>query len=201
MNEQKDSTSVSVECIKQSKNWDLAIKKSLNHPKADEEKRAIFIKKIEDYELQGKKIIYLDESGFSQDDYRKRGYARIGQRCFDKYDWGKKQRTNAIGAIVDFKIITIGLFKHMINADIFYAWITQDLLPKLEGEEVIVMDNATFHKRSDILKAIKDKKCIVEFLPAYSPDLNPIEKKWAQAKSIRKNRSCSVEMLFKEYLI
>jgi transposase len=45
-----------------------------------EEKRAIFIKKIEDYELQGKKIIYLDESGFSQDDYRKRGYARIGQR-------------------------------------------------------------------------------------------------------------------------
>jgi transposase len=101
---------------------------------------------------------------------------------------------------MDFKMLTVSLFNQPINSDIFYAWITQDLLPKLKGGEVIVMDNATFHKRADILKALQDKNCILQFLPPYSPDLNPIEKKWAQAKSIRKKHNCSVDILFKEYL-
>jgi transposase len=51
------------------------------------------------------------------------------------------------------------------------------------------MDNATFHKREDIIKQFVDNNHTVEFLPAYSPDLNPIENKWAQAKAIRKNKS------------
>jgi transposase len=51
------------------------------------------------------------------------------------------------------------------------------------------MDNATFHKRSDSIEAIESRGHSVLFLPSYSPDLNPIEKKWAQAKSIRKKRN------------
>ena len=39
------------------------------------------------------------------------------------------------------------------------------------------MDNVTFHKNKNILKMIKDKGHIIEFLPSYSPDLNPIENK------------------------
>jgi transposase len=37
---------------------------------------------------------------------------------------------------------------------------------------------------------------LLEYPPAYSPDLNPIEHKWAQAKAIRKQRDCSVGKLF-----
>ena len=44
----------------------------------------------------------------------------------------------------------------------------------LNVKTIIVMDNATFHKNKSILKMIKDKGHIVEFLPPYSPDLNPI---------------------------
>ncbi|WP_369605593.1 transposase [Pseudoalteromonas piscicida] len=65
---------------------------------------------------------------------------------------------------------------------------------------VIVMDNATFHKRNDMLQAIKGSGCIAEFLPPYSPDLNPIEKKWAQSKSIRRKLRCSIEKLFTKHL-
>jgi transposase len=42
------------------------------------------------------------------------------------------------------------------------------------------MDNASFHKRQDIQEAITQAGHILEYLPPYSPDLNPIEKKWAQ---------------------
>jgi transposase len=45
------------------------------------------------------------------------------------------------------------------------------------------MDNATFHKRQDIQDAITQAGHSLVYLPPYSPDLNPIEKKWAQAKS------------------
>ena len=58
------------------------------------------------------------------------------------------------------------------------------------------MDNATFHKRLDIQQAIIDAGHILEYLPAYSPELNPIEHKWAQSKAIRRRKKCTVEELF-----
>jgi transposase len=58
------------------------------------------------------------------------------------------------------------------------------------------MDNATFHKRKKMIELI-EKGHILEYLPPYSPDLNPIEKKWAQAKAIRRQQNCSIDNLFK----
>ena len=58
------------------------------------------------------------------------------------------------------------------------------------------MDNAAFHKREDILNCIKSAGCIPEFLPPYSPDLNPIEHSWAQLKSIRKKQRYTINELF-----
>ncbi|WP_422824292.1 hypothetical protein [Xenorhabdus siamensis] len=45
------------------------------------------------------------------------------------------------------------MFAGSINADVFHAWMTQDLLPKLPGSAVIVMDNASFHKRNNGMDA------------------------------------------------
>ena len=61
---------------------------------------------------------------------------------------------------------------------------------------VIVMDNASFHKRADMIRAIKQAGHRLLFLPPYSPDLNPIEKKWAQAKAFRKKLQCSIDQVF-----
>jgi transposase len=51
------------------------------------------------------------------------------------------------------------------------------------------MDNAVFHKRADIQQLFKQAGQVLEYLPAYSPDFNPIEPKWAQAKAIRKQKT------------
>jgi transposase len=108
---------------------------------------------------------------------------------------------NAIGAIHQFKMVNVCLFEGNINADVFYSWVDQQLLPSLPEKVVIVMDNATFHKRSDSTLAIESKGHHILFLPPYSPDLNPIEKKWAQAKSIRKKFRCDPYTLFEKYII
>jgi transposase len=63
------------------------------------------------------------------------------------------------------------------------------------------MDNASFHKNKSMQKIIKDAGHILEYLPPYSPDLNPIEHTWATAKSIRKKHNCSIDDLFSKYLL
>ncbi|MEX0447512.1 transposase [Xenorhabdus sp. SGI246] len=124
------------------------------------------------------------------------GYSKEGLRCFGTHDWHAKGHLNVIGAIIKNTFLTLRLFSGNINADVFHAWVTQDLRPKLPNSAVIVMDNAPFHKRHDTIQAIADSGCQLEWLPPYSPDLNPIEPKWAEAKAIRRGKRCSVDELF-----
>ncbi len=140
--------------------------------------------------------MYIDESGFAHDMPRTHGYAPVGQRCHGVRDWHARGRTNVIGALMGKFLLTVGLFKTNVNADVFTAWLEQDLLPKLPKNAVLVMDNATFHKRSDTITAIHNAGHTPLFLPPYSPDLNPIEQKWAQAKIIRRKKQCSITNLF-----
>lgn len=155
-----------------------AIKKTLFHPKADELARLIFQHKLYRYEfIEKRSIIYLDESGFAVDAPRAKGYSPKGEKCYASKDWHARGRVNVIGAIRDFKLFNVGLFQCNIDSDVFYAWLTQELLPNIPKNSVIVLDNATFHKREDALRAVQEKGQTFEFLPPYSPDLNPIEKK------------------------
>lgn len=101
-----------------------------------------------------------------------------------------------LGALTGTLLLTTGLFTTYINADIFCAWLTPDLLPTLRPRCVLVMDNATFHKRQDILTAIAGAGYALLFLPPYSPGLNPIAHQWAQATTLRKKDHSSIETLY-----
>lgn len=142
-------------------------------------------------------IVYLDESGFSHDMPRRRGYSLKGKKCYGSCDWHAKGRTNVIGALIGKKLLTADPFDTNINADIYKGWIAEKLLPKLSEKSVLSSDNAKIHKRRDIIELIENAGHILEWLPKYSPQLNPIEKKWAQLKAWRKKLFCSVEELLK----
>jgi transposase len=170
-----------------------SIKKTLSHPKADENARRVFQDKISAYQIDNKSIVYLDESDFAHDMPRTHGYAPVGKRCRGKHDWHANGRTNVIGALLASCLLTATLFTGTVNADVFFAWLSQDLLPKLRINSVIVMD-----KRDDARQLIEQAGHSLEFLPLYSPDLNPIEHKWAQAKALRRKKNCSTDELFSQ---
>jgi transposase len=151
------------------------------------------------YQQAGKSIVYIDESGFGHDMPRTHGYAIRGQRCIGQHDWGAHGRTNVIGALLSQALLTVSLFQGNIDTATFTGWLEQDLLPKLPASSVIVMDNATFHKNQTMQKSISLAGHSLEYLPPYSPDLNPIEKKWAQAKAVRRRVGCSITELFTQY--
>lgn len=140
--------------------------------------------------------MYIDESGFAKDMPRTHGYAPKGERCHGLWDWHARGRTNVIGALLGKILLTVSLFQCNIDSDVFSIWVAKDLLPKLPKDSVVVMDNATFHKRKDIQHLIEKAGHTLLFLPPYSPDLNPIEHKWAELKAKRRKEHCSVEFLF-----
>ena len=66
----------------------------------------------------------------------------------------------------------------------FLAWVTQFLVPTLRPGDVVIMDNLSSHKRRAIRTAIRTAGALLLFLPAYSPDLNPIEQVFAKIKAL-----------------
>ncbi|MDR2539833.1 MAG: transposase, partial [Chlamydiales bacterium] len=58
----------------------------------------------------------------------------------------------------------------------------QECIPNLSPGQVFILDHASFHKSVETRKWIESCGCEILFLPPYSPDLNPIEKYWANMK-------------------
>ena len=164
----------------------ISRKKTFKHPKANAEAQRLFQAQIANYQPVNQPIVSIDESGFAHDMPRRYGYSTLGMRCFGQFDWGAKGRTNVIGALLSGLLLTVTLLMGNVNSEVLFTWITPELLPKLPSQCVIVMDNASFHKRLDIQGAIRHAGHTLLLLPPYSPQLNPIEHKWAQVKAIRK---------------
>ena len=75
-------------------------------------------------------------------------------------------------------------YKGTCDTELFNTWIAKRLIPELVQGQVVVLDNASFHKSEDTKKLIENAGCKILFLPPYSPDLNPIEIFWANLKDI-----------------
>lgn len=65
----------------------------------------------------------------------------------------------------------------------FVTYISQVLCPTLRQGDIVVMDNLSVHKSPEVLRLVEAAGAEVRFLPAYSPDLNPIEKMWSKIKA------------------
>lgn len=69
------------------------------------------------------------------------------------------------------------------DTEVFRAYVQQVLCPRLHPGDVVIMDNLSPHKSDPTLALIGQRGAQVLFLPAYSPDLNPIEMMWSKVKA------------------
>ena len=153
-----------------------------------------------EYNKKGVSIVYIDESGFAYDMPRTHGYAERGSRCFGTHDWNAKGRKNVIAALSGSSLIGCGIVEANVDTAVFNVWVEKILMPDLPDNSVVVMDNASFHKSQKTKDLFHSNGHTLEYLPPYSPDLNPIENKWAQAKSLRRKYSCDIFELFLHHL-
>ena len=74
------------------------------------------------------------------------------------------------------------------NHSVFEQWVSEKLVPQLKPGQVVIWDNATFHKSEKIRELIESAGYELEYLPPYSPDLNEIEHYWFPIKNrVRKS--------------
>ena len=74
------------------------------------------------------------------------------------------------------------VFDGPINGRCFRAWVEQLLVPTLRPGDLVILDNLGSHKGRAVRQAIRSAEAHLWFLPAYSPDFNPIEQAFAKIK-------------------
>jgi transposase len=79
------------------------------------------------------------------------------------------------------------------DTDVFRAYVGQLLCPTLRPGDLVIMDNLSPHKSDLTLGLIEARGAHVLFLPAYSPDLNPIELMWSKVKSALRSAEARTE--------
>jgi transposase len=93
-------------------------------------------------------------------------------------------RESFIAAKVENRILAPFCYQGTCNTDLFNMWLKEFLIPELKQGQVIILDNASFHKSKESEYLLESVGCKILFLPAYSPDLNPIEIFWANFKKM-----------------
>jgi len=113
---------------------------------------------------------------------RLRGRSKRGERLVDKTPHGHWKTTTLIAALGIDGMRCSTVVDGAVNGDVFEAFIAQVLAPQLRPGDVVVMDNLGSHKRARTRELIESAGAELEFLPPYSPDLNPIEMIFSKIK-------------------
>ena len=134
--------------------------------------------------LNPKKLVFLDETSAKTNMTRLYGRAPIGERLVDRMPHGHWVNTTYVCGLKHDEIVAPHVFEGAMNKNRFLEYLKRHLLPVLNKGDVVVMDNLSAHKGSEVEALIGSKGADVLYLPAYSPDLNPIELSFSKLKSI-----------------
>lgn len=170
--------------------WESHIKKEVNYKQRCEQKRALFTEQIKSISLD--RLVYINETGIDNNLSKMRGWALKGIKSFtEALGFRTKRITSISGYCYGNKELVAPMeYEGYTNSEIFLSWIKLALCKELKPDQVVIMDNASFHKSALVKKLIESVGCTLIYLPLYSPDLNLIEHIWANLKRyIRANHS------------
>ena len=110
------------------------------------------------------------------------GRAPRGQRVHASAPAGHWQTTTMLAAIRLDGSTACMTIEGATDTEVFQSYVREVLCPTLRPGDLVVMDNLSPHKHDPTLRLIEQTGAAVRFLPACSPDLNPIEKMWSKVK-------------------
>ena len=143
-------------------------------------------------------MIFLDESGAKTNLTRLCGRAPRGQRVHAKSPQGHWKTTTLLGSVrLDGSTACMAV-DGPVDTQVFEAYVRSVLCPTLRSGDIVIMDNLSPHKSEPTLSLIKQAGAEVRFLPAYSPDLNPIENMWSKVKASLRSAEARTQLVLIE---
>jgi transposase len=130
-----------------------------------------------------KDLVFVDESGVRTDLTRPYGRAPKGERVHEAVPHGHWKVLTILGALSTKGVQASMTVEAATDADVFLTFVQQVLAPTLRPGQIVVMDNLAAHKHRKVRRLLAARRCRLWYLPAYSPDLNPIELAWSKLKT------------------
>jgi transposase len=170
-------------------NIELAAKKKSLH---DSQRETPRVKELrEDFQTQFvdtldkfvKRLKFLDESGAHLGLTRLYGRAAPGQRVVEATPGYSGPHYTLVATLGWQEVTAPWIFEGSMNSTTFEVYVRTQLLPTLHRGDILVMDNLSAHTGETIRQMIEAKGARLQFLPPYSPDLNPIELCWSKVKT------------------
>jgi transposase len=144
------------------------------------------------------RLVFIDETWTSTNMVRLRGRCRRGVRLVDYAPQGHWKTITFVAGLRHRAIVAPFVLDGAMNATIFIAYLNQYLVPTLKRGDVVIRDRLPAHMAPGVRDVIEAAGATLLYLPAYSPDLNPIEQVFSKTKAhLRKAAETTVPGLLR----
>ncbi len=134
--------------------------------------------------MDGASFVFVDETGATTAMARLYGWGAKGQRLVDAAPAGHWKTTTFVAGLRRDGVIAPCVFDGPMTGEMFRAYVEQMLAPSLGDGDVVVLDRLPAHKVAGVREAMQAVGASLLYLPADSPDLNPIEQFFAKLKAL-----------------
>ncbi len=131
-----------------------------------------------------KRLVFVDEMGVHTSLAPLYGYSGKGERVRLQVPRNRGKNTTLLASITLSGMGEALAIEGSTNQEVFETYVEHVLAPTLEAGQVVIMDNLSAHKPARVRELIEARGCELIYLPAYSPDFNPIEEAFAKIKGM-----------------
>lgn len=147
--------------------------------------------------LKPQRLVFIDETSTNTKMTRPRGRSLRGQRLQASAPFGHWKTQTFIAGLRCDGLSAPWVVDGAMNGEAFDTYVETQLAPSLRAGDVVILDNVAFHKSGRAAQALKAVGAWFLFLPAYSPDLNPIEMAFSKLKAVlRKTKARTYDTLW-----
>ena len=140
--------------------------------------------KAERPELDPARLVFIDETWAATNMTRRYGRCPKGERLICPVPHGHWKTTTFVAALRADGLTAPMVLDGPMTGDRFVKYVETVLVPTLKPGNIVILDNLSCHKRSEVVESIGRAGASVRFLPPYSPDLNPIELSFSKLKGL-----------------
>jgi transposase len=133
--------------------------------------------------LDTTRLVFLDETAITTNMVRVRGRCPRGERLVSYVPQGEWKTITFIAGLRHNRMTAPMVIDGAMDGPAFLAYIEQCLGPTLRPGDTVIIDNCPVHKVAGVREAIEARGATLQYLPKYSPDLNPIELSFSKIKA------------------
>jgi transposase len=151
-------------------------------------------------EVDPERLVFVNEMGLHTSLAPLYGYAPRGKRVRLEVPRNRGKNTTLLASITLGGMGETMAVEGSTDREVFEAYVEHALAPALEAGQIVIMDNLPAHKPARVRELIEERGCELIYLPAYSPDLNPIEEAFAKIKGMLRRAGARIKVALVEVL-